>query len=590
MKKYCLYSLLLLMSALFTWVSCSDNDDESNSSVSLTKTSLAFVSAGGAQSFQITASDNWTVSLPSDAWYSLSAVSGSSGTSMVTVSVSSICFTKRSDTLSFVSGNASAQLIVSQEATTDLVYTVSTPNSLLSSVLSTGGTLTFTINSTAPVVSVSNDNQWISFDKQSLGFGNSDLTVTVAANTGEKRTGYFYLKAEGAADLRFVIVQNPANFFVSYNTDPIAADKTGMTSTALQLSEQMVLGWNLGNTLEATWGSFTAPTQTLIQNVRAAGFNTIRIPCAWYYNSNQSTAKIHDTWFATVKQVVQWAIDENMYVMLNIHWDKGWLEDNIDDNVKIEEVVARQKAMWEQIATAFRDYDEHLLFASCNEPGQNNGMGTDGIANLKKCHQACLDAVRSTGGKNTYRTIIIQGPVTNIAQTVAANQSFFPTDIEENGVTRLMVEDHFYDPYKFTIMSADASWGKRWLYWGDNLSSVDTDRNSTYSVTNIRSSMKSLYDTYVSKGIPVVIGEFSPSYYSEAPSFCPGYDKDLHKASVAQYLKQCVETMKDFGIIPVYWDNSGLNSGNSGLFNRNTGELDPDRKVFVDSLIHPVLL
>ena len=112
-----------------------------------------------------------------------------------------------------------------------------------------------------------------------------------------------------------------------------------------------------------------------------------------------------------------------MYVILNIHWDGGWLENNCTQD-KEEEVNARQEAFWEQIATTMRDFDEHLLFASANEPNVDNATQ---MAVLESYHQTFIDAVRSTGGKNSYRVLVVQGPSTDIEKT---NQlmTTLPTD------------------------------------------------------------------------------------------------------------------------------------------------------------------
>jgi endoglucanase len=130
-----------------------------------------------------------------------------------------------------------------------------------------------------------------------------------------------------------------------------------MSSTAVQLAAKIKLGWNIGNTMEATggetaWGN-PKITKALIDAVKAKGFNAIRIPCSWnQYLENSATAKIKADWSNRVKEVVQYCVDNDMYVLVNIHWDGGWLENNITE-AKKEENNAKQKAFWEQIATQF---------------------------------------------------------------------------------------------------------------------------------------------------------------------------------------------------------------------------------------------
>ena len=125
---------------------------------------------------------------------------------------------------------------------------------------------------------------------------------------------------------------------------------------------------------ETGWGN-PKVTKELIDLVKANGFNAVRIPCSWNRTfTNSTTAKIKTEWLDRVKEVIQYCIDNDMYVLVNIHWDGGWLENNITEAAK-EEVNAKQKAFWEQIATHFRDFDEHLLFASANEPAVEDATG-----------------------------------------------------------------------------------------------------------------------------------------------------------------------------------------------------------------------
>ena len=161
------------------------------------------------------------------------------------------------------------------------------------------------------------------------------------------------------------------------------------------------IGWNLGNSLEATgsetaWGN-PATTLAMINKISEMGFNAVRIPCAWnQYLSDESTYEIKTSWLQRVKEVVDYCIQNNLYVILNIHWDGGWLENDIPNGYS-ETVNTKQSVLWKQIATYFRDYDEHLIFAGCNEPNVENA---DDMSVLLKYEQTFVDAVRATGGKN----------------------------------------------------------------------------------------------------------------------------------------------------------------------------------------------
>ena len=185
--------------------------------------------------------------------------------------------------------------------------------------------------------------------------------------------------------------------------------------TAQTIASNMKLAWNLGNTLEAqcgetAWGA-AVTTQRLIDSVKAAGFNTIRLPCAW--DCHTSNGVIDPTWLARVKQVVDYCINDNLYVIVNIHWDGGWLENNVTTSAQ-SSVNAKQNNYWTQIANYFKGYNEHLLFASANEP---NASDATGMSVLLSYHQTFVNAVRATGGNNSSRTLIVQGPNTNIGLT-----------------------------------------------------------------------------------------------------------------------------------------------------------------------------
>jgi len=211
----------------------------------------------------------------------------------------------------------------------------------------------------------------------------------------------------------------------------------------------------------------------LIKLVKQSGFNAIRLPCSWNQYADQTTAQINSNWLNRVKEVVQYCVNNEMYVILNIHWDGGWLENNCTQD-KQEENNAKQKAFWEQIATQLRGFDEHLLFASANEP---NVSDASQMAVLLSYHQTFIDAVRSTGGKNAYRVLVVQGPNTDI-ETTNRLMNQLPIDKIPN---RMMAEVHYYTPWNFTGMTKDESWGNMAYYWGKDYHSItDPARNATW--------------------------------------------------------------------------------------------------------------
>jgi len=366
---------------------------------------------------------------------------------------------------------------------------------------------------------------------------------------------------------------NPAdgsNLYPSYNTNPIAADATGMGNTAVQLAAKIKLGWNMGNSLEAmggetAWGNPKA-SKALIDLVKANGFNAIRIPCSFdQYLANAATAKIKEAWLARVKEVVQDAVANDMYVIVNIHWDGGWLENKCTEAAK-SATNAKQKAYWEQIATYLRDFDEHLIFASTNEPKVTNATE---MAVLTTYHQTFIDAVRATGGKNAYRTLVVQGPDTDIEKTNKLMLTL-PTDKVAN---RMMMEVHYYTPYQFTLMDKDADWGKMFYYWGATTrSTTDTERNPTWGEeADLAKLFKSMKTQFVDKGVPVILGEFGAIRRTNLT----GNNLSLHLASRAYYLKVIVQQAKANGMVPFYWDEGNIGSNGFGIFNRfNTSVAD----------------
>jgi endoglucanase len=324
--------------------------------------------------------------------------------------------------------------------------------------------------------------------------------------------------------------------------------------TAQTIASQMGIGWNLGNTFEATcgetaWGG-AVTTQQLIDKVKASGFNTVRIPCAW--DCHASNGVIDHFWMARVKQVVDYCINDKMFVILNIHWDGGWLENNVTTAAQAS-VNSKQEKYWTQIATCFKDYDEHLLFAGANEPNVSDSAG---MSVLLSYYQTFINAVRKTGGNNSSRTLIIQGPGTNIAKTNSL-MNFLPQDVIPN---RLMVEVHYYSPYQFCLMDKDADWGKMVYYWGKGYHSVtDPGRNATRDEESaVDSAFRLMKTKFIDKGIPVIIGEFAAIRRNLSnPS-----NQVLHLASRKYFYKYFIRSARGNGLIPICWDI------NRGIYNR----------------------
>lgn len=359
--------------------------------------------------------------------------------------------------------------------------------------------------------------------------------------------------------------------------------------TAQQMFEKMGMGINIGNTMEVpsnpTWWGNNFPTEGYIDTVKAAGFNTIRIPCAWYSHSNamsrDSSAahpdkpvadivpgggenEIAKSWMDSVQTVVDYCMRAGLVTILNIHWDSDWLEGRLNDTDK-EKVNARQKDFWTQIATRFRDYNENLLFASANEPATTDANYKHETEILMTYHQTFVNAVRATGGNNGSRTLIIQGPSTSIDRSVEAYPaSKMPTDVVPN---RLMFEVHYYDPSPYTIVGDPVNWGvevQPQYYWGEeNYATGDEAvHNCGYnpwgggmgtpcSAADAMNAFKKMKENYVDKGIPVIIGEYGANDRLEVLT---GEKYARHRKGRIGWYSAVANAAVANKVVPIAWD------------------------------------
>ena len=412
---------------------------------------------------------------------------------------------------------------------------------------------------------VSNPASWLQLDKTSGGNGSDSIHLTTKLNdTGTIRSAILSVDSENG-QARRVSVSQACQIYPSYNTSPQAPDATGMSSTATQLIAKIKLGINLGNTLELK-GINADPTEANIKFIKQMGFNAVRIPCGWDYvggAKDSKTSKIDPAYVDKVKQVVQWCVENDLYVFVNIHWDGGWLESkewskdkpthNYDPlSSRKDSVNAKQKALWEQIATSLRDFDEHLMFASANEP---NAESAAEMKILLTYHKTFIDAVRSTGGRNTYRTLIVQGTTDLIspADFAAFND---PTP------NRLAFEWHTYTPSSFTILSDDkvnGGWDDVRFYWGaGNHSTLESNRNCTYGEeTELLAGYNQIKTKFIDKGIPCILGEYSAQRWTATSKFKP-LELDKHNKSVDDWYTFNTKQCKTIGAAPFYWETGGV--------------------------------
>lgn len=348
------------------------------------------------------------------------------------------------------------------------------------------------------------------------------------------------------------------------NADALPAKNNGMRDiTTMELVRDMGIGINLGNTFEAcgdwiaqwsdpvpssyetAWGS-PVITREMIQGMADEGFGVVRVPVAWS-NLMGDNYKISDAYDARIHEIVDWVIDADMYCIINIHWDNGWVNTFPDNK---DECMRRYETMWTQIADSFKDYDDHLMFESQNEElgwesvwnpwGSTEGKA-ESYALVNEINQKFVDIVRSSGGNNPLRHLLISGYNTGIDRT--CDPLFkMPND----PVNRMAVSVHYYTPVGFAILEdKDESWAKARSTWG-----TDDD------FRELNEQMDMMKSGYIDKGIPVIIGEYG----------CPTKGKE--QDSVRLFLSSVCKAAYDRQMCPVLWSTPG------GHYNRDTCKLE----------------
>jgi len=242
-------------------------------------------------------------------------------------------------------------------------------------------------------------------------------------------------------------------------------------------------------------------------------------------------------------------VANDMYVILNAHGDNGWLERNVN-TLKKDSINAMEKAIWQQIATTMRDFDEHVMFAGTNEPSVDNAGQ---MAILNGYHETFINAVRSTGGRNAYRVLVVQGASTDCIKT-SQLMTTMPHDPVPN---KLMLEVHFYGPWHFNMVK-DGDNGpntKASYYWGaGNLSTIEPERNAPDGEEDELAAELGKMKKFVDNGIPVVLGEYAT--FRRTPEFNAGtpLDTAAHNRSVDHWTTFVTKTMKANGFLPFWWE------------------------------------
>ena len=336
--------------------------------------------------------------------------------------------------------------------------------------------------------------------------------------------------------------------------------------TAVEMTRRMGNGINLGNTMEACnngksggnttddtahyetmWGQ-PVTTAEMFVGMKAAGFDTVRVPVAWMTNAthlDKGDYAISEKYMDRVEQIVNYALDAGMYVIVNDHWDGGWWGMFGSETQATRDLAMEAyQGMWRQIAERFRDYDDRLIFESANEElgdrfDENSPLycqdsidnylpDSERYALTNKINQAFVDTIRSMGGHNEHRFLLIAGYGTNIAKTFDSRFKM-PNDTVPN---KLMVSVHYYDPWSYCGASNAAGatlWGKK------------ADFEAMYSTL---SQMKK----FVSQGYGVVIGEYGA---------LPGSD-GVMKQNAAAYHKAFLDCCDALDMTACLWDCSGF--------------------------------
>ena len=353
-------------------------------------------------------------------------------------------------------------------------------------------------------------------------------------------------------------------------------------SRAKEIVKEMGVGWNLGNTFdsinintsdemkyETGWGN-PETTKAMIDMVAEMGFSSIRIPVSWHPHVDGNN-NISSAWLNRVKTVVDWAINDGLYVIVNIHHDndirkgkKNYFYPSSDHLTTSKEYVTK---IWKQVSEKFKNYNDHLIFETLNEPrliGTNSewwfntaNPGTavnDAINCINILNQAAVDTIRATGGNNKTRLIMCPGYDASIEGATVSSFKM-PND----SANMLAYSVHGYTPYEFA---------------GDGKGTATYSRTVKNSLNWLFTSLK---NNVLTKGYPVVLGEFGAT------------DKNNY-TDRANWAKDYVTQATNLGIACLVWDNGGFRAANStnyndhyGVVNRRTLSI-PDQK-YADALL-----
>lgn len=318
---------------------------------------------------------------------------------------------------------------------------------------------------------------------------------------------------------------------------------------AKAILDKMTTGWNLGNTLDAHgagnslsaetyWGN-PKTTHEMIDAIAAQGFDSIRIPVTWAEHMGPAPDYTVDkAWMDRVEEVVNYALDNKMYVIINTHHDPSyWLTPNPE---QADNVLPRFEALWKQIAERFKEYDEHLVFEGMNEvrtigsEKEWSGGTEEERKVIDRINAAFVETVRATGGNNESRLLIIS-PYGNSAENDALRYMEIPDD------PCIAVALHLYTPYHFT-------------YKNDYMNLTKWDGSRAKDLENI---LTRANIHFMKKGIPVIITEY-------------GCENKDNPEEVQKWLEHYLKLTEEYNIKCFWWDNNIYNTSGEkfGIFDR----------------------
>ena len=323
---------------------------------------------------------------------------------------------------------------------------------------------------------------------------------------------------------------------------------------AIGFAKKLGVGWNLGcgldtwsrstnfQTRETEWGN-PYTTEQMILSVKNAGFNTIRVPVTWIGTVGPAPDyTIHPEWMNRVQEVVDYAYNNGLYVIVNIHHDGDWLSTNPPDP---DDMYNRFDSMWRQIALRFKDYSERLIMEPMNEIRyRNNWVGSpEYFAVINNLNERFVRTVRSAGGNNATRYLLL--PTYGAIVTKAAVEALvLPED------DRLMVSVHDYIPQAFTFKPKD---------FNSNTEVFDVENSRAY----YEETFERLHRLFVSKGVPVIMGEFGAVY-------------KRNEDELLKWAETFCSVARKYELVCIYWDD-GWQSTFDGIEN-NTGFGNLDRR------------